>query len=251
MPFGATFMLADDRLPFQACFYILMWCLFTGQIHFDNINLDKDYDREKRYRQSKLANVLFCKELAARLQGSKYLLCHNHTNVLRTTHITLHYIWFVATMVHFTSALFMDYQSNNRNNWIFFHKKRTLTLVYPPTSTLQHPLFFESSLKLKKSFQSNCHVVLLLWGVILLVFVGSGVTLYSLHPGVIRTELGRHFFHTLPLWMRMIVMPFMWMNKSPREGAQTTIYCAVEESIAKDSGLYYRWAHSCPDQMSI
>lgn len=73
--------------------------------------------------------------------------------------------------------------------------------------------------------------------------------MYSLHPGVIRTELGRHLFHTLPWWMKMIIVPIMWMNKSPREGAQTTIYCAVEESIAKESGLYYRWVHS-PAQLS-
>lgn len=42
----------------------------AGHIHFDDINLDKNYDRIKSYRQSKLANVLFCRELAARLQGS-------------------------------------------------------------------------------------------------------------------------------------------------------------------------------------
>lgn len=69
---------------------------------------------------------------------------------------------------------------------------------------------------------------------------GTGVTVYSLHPGVIRTELGRHFFATLPFWMKMMIVPMMWMIKSPREGAQTSIYCAVEESIATESGLYYR-----------
>uniref|UniRef100_A0A3Q4A8L9 Uncharacterized protein n=1 Tax=Mola mola TaxID=94237 RepID=A0A3Q4A8L9_MOLML len=39
-----------------------------GYIHFDDINLDKDYKRMRSYSQSKLANVLFCRELAARLQ---------------------------------------------------------------------------------------------------------------------------------------------------------------------------------------
>ncbi|XP_071346223.1 retinol dehydrogenase 13 [Trachinotus anak] len=107
-----------------------------GHIHFDDINLDKDYKREKSYRQSKLANVLFCRELAARLEG-------------------------------------------------------------------------------------------------------TGVTVYSLHPGVIRTELGRHLFPSLSLWKRIIAMPFMMLIKSPWEGAQTTIYCAVDESLANVSGLYY------------
>lgn len=107
-----------------------------GNIYFDDINLDKDYSPEKSYRQSKLANVLFGRELAARLQG-------------------------------------------------------------------------------------------------------TGVTVYSLHPGVIRTELGRHFFPTLALWKRVLLMPFFRMIKSPWEGAQTTIYCAVDESLASSSGLYY------------
>ncbi|XP_034433152.1 retinol dehydrogenase 13 isoform X2 [Hippoglossus hippoglossus] len=107
-----------------------------GQIHFDDINLDKDYEPKKSYGQSKLANVLFCRELAARLQG-------------------------------------------------------------------------------------------------------TGVTVYSLHPGVIRTELGRHIFPTLSLLVRIIAKPLIMLLKSPREGAQTTIYCAVDESLANVSGLYY------------
>lgn len=40
-----------------------------GQIHFDDINLDNDYGPLKSYRQSKLANVLFSRELATRLKG--------------------------------------------------------------------------------------------------------------------------------------------------------------------------------------
>lgn len=107
-----------------------------GRIHFDDINLDTDYQREKSYRQSKLANVLFGRELAKRLEG-------------------------------------------------------------------------------------------------------TGVTVYSLHPGVIRTELGRHLLPTIALWKKAIAMPFYLLIKSPWEGAQTTIYCAVEESIANVSGLYY------------
>ncbi|XP_036390953.1 retinol dehydrogenase 12 [Megalops cyprinoides] len=107
-----------------------------GEIHFDDINLDKDYCPQKSYRQSKLANVLFSQELAAHLEG-------------------------------------------------------------------------------------------------------TGVTVYSLHPGVIRTELGRHFWPMIPLWKRIIFQPLLLLIKSPWEGAQTTIYCAVEESLEKTSGLYY------------
>lgn len=103
-----------------------------GRIHFDDINLEKGYNPYKSYRQSKLANVLFSRELAARLKG-------------------------------------------------------------------------------------------------------TGVTTYSLHPGAIRTELNRHF----NLFLRIIAKPLLLLIKSPWEGAQTTIYCAVDESLAKSSGLYY------------
>ncbi|XP_056268151.1 retinol dehydrogenase 13 [Pseudoliparis swirei] len=107
-----------------------------GSIDFDDIHLDVQYHRETSYRQSKLANVLFCRELASRLQG-------------------------------------------------------------------------------------------------------TGVTVYSLHPGVIRTELGRHLLPTLALWQRIFVTPIIMLIKSPAAGAQTSIYCAVDESQANASGLYY------------
>ncbi|XP_067091046.1 retinol dehydrogenase 11-like [Osmerus mordax] len=107
-----------------------------GEIHFDDINLDKDYSPWKSYRQSKLANVLFTRELAKRLKGTR-------------------------------------------------------------------------------------------------------VTTYCLHPGIIHTELGRHFWPTMPLWKRVVYQPLMLLIKSPTEGAQTSIYCAIEESLNNQSGLYY------------
>ncbi|XP_073327851.1 retinol dehydrogenase 12-like [Pagrus major] len=107
-----------------------------GQIYFDDIHQDKDYNPWRSYRQSKLANVLFTRELAKKLQG-------------------------------------------------------------------------------------------------------TGVTTYSLHPGVIRTELGRHFWPMIPLWKRIVYKPLIFFIKTPTEGAQTTIHCAVEESLQNESGLYY------------
>ncbi|KAI4872975.1 hypothetical protein NFI96_023662 [Prochilodus magdalenae] len=107
-----------------------------GHIHFNDINLDKNYDPRKSYEQSKLANVLFSSELTSRLKG-------------------------------------------------------------------------------------------------------TGVTVYSLHPGVVRTELGRYFFPKMALWMRILIVPLFLLFKTPWEGAQTTIYCAVDESLQNTSGLYY------------
>jgi len=67
---------------------------------------------------------------------------------------------------------------------------------------------------------------------------GSGVNAYALHPGVINTELGRHLKDTFGpmvlIWK--LAMPFI---KTPESGANTTIYCAVDESIADHNGRYY------------
>ncbi|XP_032515141.2 retinol dehydrogenase 13-like [Danaus plexippus] len=68
----------------------------------------------------------------------------------------------------------------------------------------------------------------------------QGVNTYSLHPGVIKTELGRHLDKILFKGSRRLIgiltYPFM---KSPELGAQTTIYCAVDEKCANETGLYY------------
>lgn len=65
------------------------------------------------------------------------------------------------------------------------------------------------------------------------------VTTYSLHPGVVRTEVFRHLEKWIgplkyPIWV--LAWPFI---KTSSEGAQTSIYCAVDESLANETGKYY------------
>ncbi|XP_025263373.1 retinol dehydrogenase 11 [Camponotus floridanus] len=111
-----------------------------GNIHFNDINLEKSYSPLKAYAQSKMANILFTKELARRLKEADI----------------------------------------------------------------------------------------------------SGINVYALHPGVIRTELGRHYNKTIvpgaTFFFRHIMRPFI---KNPTQGAQTTIYCAIDEKTADETGLYY------------
>ncbi|KAK5898137.1 hypothetical protein CgunFtcFv8_015579 [Champsocephalus gunnari] len=64
---------------------------------------------------------------------------------------------------------------------------------------------------------------------------GTGVTTYSLHPGVVQTDLWRHLNAPTRAIMKM-VSPF---TKTSSQGAQTSIYCAVEPSLDKESGGYY------------
>ncbi|XP_076152005.1 retinol dehydrogenase 12 [Alosa pseudoharengus] len=64
---------------------------------------------------------------------------------------------------------------------------------------------------------------------------GTGVNVYVIHPGVVRTELKRHM--NIPLLvMWKIVRPF---TKTVVQGAQTSIYCAVEPELDAESGGYY------------
>ncbi len=72
---------------------------------------------------------------------------------------------------------------------------------------------------------------------------GTNVTVNSLHPGVIRTELGRHFTDTFG-WsvhlVKIVLFPIsLWMFKSAKQGAQTTLYCAVSKDLDKVSDVYF------------
>lgn len=61
---------------------------------------------------------------------------------------------------------------------------------------------------------------------------GTNVTTYSLHPGVIASDVYRR----VPWPLRKVMTMFM---KSTEEGATTSLYCATSPDVAGDSGLYY------------
>lgn len=108
----------------------------TSRFKFENVNNEKTYNKSEAYRQSKLANVLFTKELARRLEG-------------------------------------------------------------------------------------------------------TGVTTYAVHPGVVDTELLRHLIvSTQPV--KSFMRPVVWLVcKTPFQGAQTSLYCAVSGDLEGVTGRYY------------
>jgi retinol dehydrogenase-12 len=61
---------------------------------------------------------------------------------------------------------------------------------------------------------------------------GSGVTTYSLHPGVIASDIWRR----IPWPIRPIVLSFM---SSLEDGAQAVLDCAVNPARGAETGLYY------------
>ena len=68
--------------------------------------------------------------------------------------------------------------------------------------------------------------------------VGTNVTTYSLHPGVVNTELLRNL--NTPIVGLLFRAFFYIFGKSPMKGAQTSIYCCTEPSLNGVSGRYYR-----------
>ncbi|KAH8294537.1 hypothetical protein KR044_007733 [Drosophila immigrans] len=66
----------------------------------------------------------------------------------------------------------------------------------------------------------------------------TGVTVNCCHPGVVRTELNRHFEG--PTWVKSsIQMLGLYFMKSPRAGAQTSLRLALDPSLEGSSGNYY------------
>ncbi|XP_046875704.1 retinol-DH_like_SDR_c domain-containing protein [Hypomesus transpacificus] len=68
---------------------------------------------------------------------------------------------------------------------------------------------------------------------------GRGVTSFALHPGVIRTELGRYVQTRFPLLSALLSAPALLLMKTPWQGAQTSIYCAVTQGLENKTGCYF------------
>ncbi|VEN40390.1 unnamed protein product [Callosobruchus maculatus] len=69
----------------------------------------------------------------------------------------------------------------------------------------------------------------------------NGVNVYSLHHGVINTDLGRNLSKAyIPGLSTLFNCTMSLFFKTVEQGAQTTIYCAVDDNCANESGLYYK-----------
>jgi retinol dehydrogenase 12 len=61
---------------------------------------------------------------------------------------------------------------------------------------------------------------------------GSGVTTYSLHPGVVASDIWRGLPQPIRFFAKLGMI-------SAEEGAKTTLYCATSPACAAETGLYY------------
>jgi len=68
---------------------------------------------------------------------------------------------------------------------------------------------------------------------------GTGVSVFSVHPGWIRSNLVKH---TAPTWLQNVVLrPFSGLlgMMSAEDGAQTTLHCLLDDEAPSHSGEYY------------
>lgn len=66
---------------------------------------------------------------------------------------------------------------------------------------------------------------------------GTGVTVNAVHPGVVKTELGRYMIKS---YVRKVVEPFLYCAfKTPRSGAQTTLRVALDPDLKTITGKYF------------
>ncbi|XP_036264512.1 dehydrogenase/reductase SDR family member 13 [Pipistrellus kuhlii] len=66
---------------------------------------------------------------------------------------------------------------------------------------------------------------------------GTGVTCYAAHPGPVNSDL---FLRHVPGWLRPLLHPLAWLVlRTPGGGAQTPLYCALQEGIEPLSGRYF------------
>ncbi|CAG2120733.1 unnamed protein product [Medioppia subpectinata] len=75
----------------------------------------------------------------------------------------------------------------------------------------------------------------------------SAVTAYSLHPGTIKTDISRSMRTGKAIYDTFTTLFYL----RPPMGAQTTLYCALEDSLDNESGYFYNncrcdqlWAHA-------
>ena len=77
------------------------------------------------------------------------------------------------------------------------------------------------------------------------ILIETGITSVSAHPGLVRTEilryaeLGSKADIALGFISKVFYPSWYLISKSPWQGAQTTVHCALDDSIEKSNGLYF------------
>ncbi|ELW64740.1 Retinol dehydrogenase 13 [Tupaia chinensis] len=219
----------------------------AGHIDFDDLNWQKrKFDTKAAYCQSKLAVVLFTRELSRRLQGAPppLLLClrglpgaparrgvasvpEQHGERARTARCR----WCQAPVGNPAaparqpaSQVSVPAGGGKRSSW--GSGPVALWGGFDPQGTSAGVWYLGCA---------SCSCSLRVW-----LGSGTGVTANALHPGVARTELGRHTGMHSSTFSSLTLGPVFWLLvKSPQLAAQPSTYLAVAEELEGVSGKYF------------
>nr|XP_049701615.1 retinol dehydrogenase 12-like [Helicoverpa armigera] len=95
----------------------------------------------------------------------------------------------------------------------------------------------EQGIKNQVLMYSRSKLCDVMWAKALAKRLPAGVTVNSLHPGVVRTDI----FKRLPPSVRKVLdlVIDMFSFKTPKEGAQTTLHCCLAEELENVTGKYF------------
>jgi NAD(P)-dependent dehydrogenase (short-subunit alcohol dehydrogenase family) len=74
----------------------------------------------------------------------------------------------------------------------------------------------------------------------------SGVDVFTVHPGMVDTDLARHSFSKL-IWKLLYPLRLL-LIKTVNQGCQTVLHCAISEELEGQSGNYSRPVKLYSDQ---
>ena len=72
------------------------------------------------------------------------------------------------------------------------------------------------------------------------VDTGTGVTVNAVHPGIVNTDAQRHMEFRKSKICQVSLGPLLWLfMKNSTDGAQTVLFCALDDTLNEASGKYY------------
>lgn len=71
---------------------------------------------------------------------------------------------------------------------------------------------------------------------------GTGVTVNAVHPGGVRTQLGRH----APIWLKPLLLLASALMIGPEKGAKTSLYVATAPELEDTTGKYFAKSRVAP-----
>lgn len=73
------------------------------------------------------------------------------------------------------------------------------------------------------------------------MYVGTEVTVNAVHPGLVATNITRHMGYVNSWFASIFLKPLAWpFIRTPQRGAQSTLFAALDSSLEKTTGKYFR-----------